>query len=68
MSHTQPPGEENLPLYAETACGARIRISSDTPFVYYRDEIVYFCGWDCKQLYAENPLNSCMAARLIAGN
>jgi hypothetical protein len=68
MSHTQPPGEENLPLYAETACGARIMISSDTPFVYYRDEIVYFCGWDCKQLYDENPLNSCMAARLIAGN
>ena len=68
MSPTQPPAEANTAVYAETACGARVKISSDTPFVYYRGEIVYFCGWGCKQLYDEDPLNSCMAARLISGN
>jgi YHS domain-containing protein len=51
----------------ETACGARIILSSDTPFIHYRDEIVYFCGQDCKQLYDSDPFSSCMAAQLLAG-
>ncbi|OGN93013.1 MAG: hypothetical protein A2Z71_11770 [Chloroflexi bacterium RBG_13_50_21] len=68
MTIKLPSSEENLPPQAETACGARIKVSSDTPLVRYRDEIVYFCGWDCKQLYDDDPLNSCMAARLLSGN
>ena len=68
MSPTQLPDEENIVAHAETACGASVMISSNTPSVRYRDEIVYFCGWDCKQLYDEDPLSSCMAARLLAGN
>jgi hypothetical protein len=52
----------------QTACGARIMIAKDTPFIHYRDEVVYFCGQDCAQLYDDDPLNSCMAARLLSGN
>jgi hypothetical protein len=52
----------------QTACGARIMITKETPFIHYRDEMVYFCGQDCEQLYNDDPLSSCMAARLLSGN
>jgi YHS domain-containing protein len=58
-------GEQKL---GHTACGTRIQITEETPFIHYRDEVVYFCGQDCKQLYDEDPLSSCMAARLLSGN
>jgi hypothetical protein len=58
----------NIPEQAETACGARIRVTPNTPYIRYRDEIVYFCGMDCKELYDEDPSSSCMAARLLSGN
>ena len=64
----QLPDEENLAVLGETACGAKIKISSDTPYVHFRGEIVYFCGWDCKQLYDEDPLSSCMATRLLTSD
>jgi YHS domain-containing protein len=67
MSHFQllaSPGEEQL---GETACGARIMVNPNTPYIHYREEIVYFCGQDCKQLYDEDPLSSCMAARILSG-
>lgn len=50
----------------ETACGALIRITSDTPYVLYRDEVVYFCGCDCKDQYDQDPLSSCLASRLLS--
>ena len=53
--------------YGRTACGVSILVTSETPYIYYHDEMVYFCGQDCKQLYDEDPLNSCMAARLLTG-
>ncbi len=56
-----------VPGYVETACGGRIKITPDTPHILYGDKIVYFCGWDCKQLYDEHPLSSCMAASLLSG-
>jgi len=67
MSTVQLPDTPGDARQGETACGARIQVSSDTPYIHYRDEIVYFCGCDCKQLYNENPLSSCMAARLLSG-
>ena len=66
MSPTTPAPEQDLPPLVETACGARIHITPNAPFIHYRDAIVYFCGWDCKQLYDEDPLSSCMAARLLS--
>ena len=53
-------------IETETACGARIKISPATPFVRYRDEIVYFCGQDCKQLFDSDPIISCLASRLLS--
>jgi YHS domain-containing protein len=66
MSTIQPSTSSDESIQGETACGARIMITPDTPYIHYRDEILYFCGQDCKQMYDENPLNSCMAARLLA--
>jgi hypothetical protein len=42
-------------------------VSPDTPSIYYKDEVIYFCGENCKFLYDEEPMNSCMAARLLSG-
>jgi hypothetical protein len=67
MNLPQPSTDSGTTSQAETACGARVMITPHTPFIYYRDEIIYFCGGDCKQLYGEDPLNSCMAARLLSG-
>jgi YHS domain-containing protein len=67
MSPSNTNTDPELPLVGESACGARIRITSNTPYIHYRGEIVYFCGWDCKQIYDEDPMNSCMAARLLSG-
>ncbi len=68
MSPTHPSMEPELPSQAETACGARVKLTPNTPFIQYKGEIVYFCGSDCKQLYDEDPLSSCMAARLLSGS
>ncbi len=66
MSPTPHSHEQDVPSQAETVCGARIQITPDTPFIHYKDDVVFFCGWDCKQLYDEDPLTSCMAARLLS--
>lgn len=68
MSPAPTSSEQISPLQAETACGARIKLTAETPKIHYKDEIVYFCGGDCKQLYDEDPLSSCMAARLLSGD
>jgi len=51
----------------ETACGGRIELTPQTPYVLWREKIMYFCNADCKELYEKDPLNSCMAARLLVG-
>jgi hypothetical protein len=68
MSALQPKPDSNLPVKAETACGAMIKVTPNTPYIHHRGEIVYFCGGDCKQLYDEDPSSSCMAARLLSGD
>jgi len=67
MKGFQAPLTSNDPRWGETACGATILISSDTPSIRYRDEIVYFCAQDCKHMYDTDPHNSCLAARLLSG-
>jgi YHS domain-containing protein len=68
MSAFPPTPNSNVPVKAETACGASINVTPNTPYIHYRGEIVYFCGGDCKQLYDEDPSSSCMAARLLSGD
>ncbi len=67
MSTNPPSPNADKPKVGETACGATILVTPKTPFVHYRDEIVYFCGQDCLDLYNEDPYNSCLAARLLSG-
>jgi YHS domain-containing protein len=68
MNNPQPTTHIDENNQGYTACGARIPITEETPFIYYRNKTIYFCGQDCKQLYDEDPLNSCMAAHLLSGN
>jgi hypothetical protein len=67
MKNDQHVESSESELQGESACGARIAITSNTPYIRYRDEIIYFCGDDCKELYDIDPLSSCMAARLLSG-
>jgi hypothetical protein len=67
MSTTLRNPDTNASTMAETPCGARIRVTPTTPYILYSDEIVHFCGWDCKLLYDEDPLSSCLVARLQSG-
>ncbi len=67
MKNDQQYQSSGSELQGESACGARIVITSNTPYIHYRDKIIYFCGDDCKELYDIDPLSSCMAARLLSG-
>jgi hypothetical protein len=67
MSSIQISNTSGEAKFGETACGARVPITPDTPYINYRDSVVYFCAQDCKLLYDEDPLSSCMAARLLSG-
>lgn len=67
MNPTPPPTDPDRPQPAETACGALIQITPHTPSVCYQGEIIHFCGEGCRQLFTEDPLNSCLASRLLSG-
>lgn len=63
--HPAPIKRDETPP-GETACGARIDVAPHTPTVCYQGEIIHFCSEDCRQLYTEDPLNSCLASRLLS--
>jgi YHS domain-containing protein len=67
MSINQPTSISGEEMQGKTARGAWITITPNTPYVHYRDQVVYFCGQDCMELYDDDPLNSCMAAHLLSG-
>jgi YHS domain-containing protein len=67
MNTSQPSSDSVTAAQAETACGARVMITPHAHFIDYQEETIYFCAEDCKQLYDDDPLISCMAARLLSG-
>ncbi len=51
----------------EAAPGARVAANQQIPSVRYQGELIHLCGEACRQVYPEDPLNLCLASRLLSG-
>jgi hypothetical protein len=67
MKRTSPNPDQEDPHPSETAYGASTSITPQTPLVVYQGEMVHFCGEGFRHAYTEDPLNSCLASRLLSG-
>ncbi len=67
MKSTDSAKASEEPRTDVTACGARIQVKPKSPSIHYQCEILYLCGEDCQQIITEDPLNSCLASRLLSG-
>lgn len=50
-----------------TACGSEVQLGEDTPFVKYKERLVFFCLPACKEDFEREPRFSCLAVELILG-
>jgi YHS domain-containing protein len=57
---------QNAGKIGETACGGNIVITPETHYVIYKGEVVYVCNRGCKEDFESDPLNSCLAARILS--
>lgn len=48
-----------------TACGGTTTLTRATPSTQYKGQTYFFCMQSCKELYEKEPLNSCLAAKLL---
>lgn len=67
MNTSSTSNAPNSAQIVESACGARVKVSPYTTSVDYQGETIYFCGRDCHELFTEDPMNSCLASRLLSG-
>ena len=68
MNTSSTNNTPNSAQIVETACGAKAQVSPYTPSIVYQGETIYFCGRDCHDLYTEDPMNSCLASRLLSAS
>ena len=68
MDKTELPDPTMVGKDVDTACGSLVTLGENTPWITYREEVVFFCQASCKLQYEKDPKNSCLTGRILAGN